>query len=506
MFWTVVLLIFIAIALAALWLHISIDRKQRKNTVLVNGKPMIIPTNGSALYGAIKGIIDALSGNFRGEKGIKIFQERTREAELKNPHLRVSQGTIFNISSVTVWSPEYAKLILFAKDSDLEKANLGQSLTDRFLGDSILLANGDTWKAHKTALSPAFTYKHIQSIIPTFVDIAKSLETKLFDETEIESSIAIGEWIKKATLDAIGRGGFGFNFKALNEGAESKEIKQYESLIKEFSNPIHFFERLDRLLGSRAKIDNQLAEFEAFMQNLITTKREIIRDAGESWKPEDILDFLLSAEQNHSLSDRQIAHDMNTFFIAGHETTAGALTSCLHLLAKHPEVQDKLREEIFAVCGNDDPTQEDIKKIDYLNYCIKETLRLVPPAFGVTRTATRDQEIGDLHVSKGTLMFINMFSIQRAKDIYGEDADDFKPERFEDRDSIPSGAFMPFSIGTRQCIGNNFAMLEMKSFLAVLVQRFKFSLDPKSKPANIFVGTVLTMTPGSHLLVTPVSK
>ena len=506
MFWTVVLLIFIAIGLVVVWLHISIDRKQRKNTILVNGKHMVIPRyNGTALYGTIKGIVDVLSGNFRGEKGIKIFQERTKEAESINPHLRVSQGTIFNISSVTVWSPEYAKLILFAKDSDLEKSNLGQSLTENFLGDSILQANGDSWKAHKTALSPAFTYKHIQSIIPTFVDIAKSLETKLFDETEKEASIPIGEWIKKATLDAIGRGGFGFNFNALDEGAETKEIKQYERLIEDFENPIHFFEKLDRLLGGRARIDKELSEFEVFMQNLITTKREIIRDAGESWKPEDILDFLLSAEQNHSLSDRQIAHDMNTFFIAGHETTAGALTSCLHLLAKNPEAQDKLREEIFAVCGNGDPTQEDIKKIDYLNYCIKETLRLVPPAFAVTRTAAKDQEIGDLHVSKGTMMFINILSIHRAKDIYGEDADDFRPERFGDRDSIPSGAFIPFSIGTRQCIGNNFAMLEMKTFLAILVQRFKFALDPKSKPANLYFGTVLTMTPGSHLLVTPVS-
>lgn len=491
----------LTIAAVAILLHLYLNNRFKKNTITINGKIKPIP-HGFAIVTFVRGLIQFLSGSFRGEKGVKLFQQQVLEAEAKNPNLRCGQGTIIFFPTITLWSAEYAKLVLFSKDTEMKKSNLGSSLTEDFFGDSILLADGDKWKEHKTVLSPAFTYKHVQSIIPAFIDIARQLEAQWF-KNQNEKSVKISDWIKKATLEAIGRGGFGFNFRALYEGSETKEIKTYESLMKEFENPIHFFEFLDKLLGSRARIDRYLEEFGSFMHNLIVSKREMIKEAGPSWKPEDILDFLLSAEQNHALSDRQIAHDMNTFFIAGHETTAGALCSALHFLSENIEAQEKLRDEITSICETNDPTYEDIKKMTYLDYCLKETLRLVPPAFGVSRTTTKDQDVGDLHVAKGTIMFVNIFAMHRAAEYFGNDANEFKPERFENKNLAPSGAYIPFSIGPRQCIGNNFAILEMKCFLAVLIQKFRFSVDPNSKPANIVVGTVLTINTECTLIVSP---
>mmetsp|Transcript_12576 Transcript_12576/g.26630 ORF Transcript_12576/g.26630 Transcript_12576/m.26630 type:complete len:505 (+) Transcript_12576:79-1593(+) len=495
--------IVVIVALVILWFNFKLLANMKKNTFKTpSGKVITIPYNGNPLIETVKALLKFFDGSFRGEKAIETFLGGVKKAVEKNPDLHFMQGSFLHLHSITVWDPEYARLVLFAKDSELCKGSLGATITDNFLGESILLANGDKWKEHKTVLSPAFAWKHVQSILPAFVDIAKNLQSKWNGKSQ---SFLISEWLEKATLDAIGRGGFGFDFKALDEGSESKEIKQYRSLMKEFQNPIHFFDRIDKLLGSRKKLNYEVSEFESFMQNLIGSKRSMIQEAGDSWKPEDILDYLLSAEQNNNLSDRQIAHDMNTFFIAGHETTAGALASILHCLAKHPEVQDKAREEIKSICGNNNPTYDDIKQMNFMENCIKETLRLFPPALAVSRVVAKELDIGDLHVTKGSLVVVLSMYMHRSEEYWGKDAEEFKPERFEDRDSIPRYAYIPFSIGPRQCIGNNFALLEMKTFLSVLLQNFSFSIDTNSTEKPVpYMGSVLTINPKCPLIVTPV--
>jgi len=146
--------------------------------------------------------------------------------------------------------------------------------------------------------------------------------------------------------------------------------------------------------------------------------------------------------------------------------------------------------------------------MDFVHNCIKETLRLAPPAPAILRQSDRDQQIGDLYLAKGTTAFVHIYAIHRDPQYWGPDSNEFKPDRFlpeHSKDRHPY-AWMPFSIGPRQCIGNNFAMLEMRSFLAVLLQKFEFSPDPASKQAFCeFVGIVIQPPPNCTLIAKPLN-
>ena len=459
---------------------------------------VMIPRLFEPVYGNFMTCYRIFTGGLTGEKGVENFVRGVELAKRKYPGTSCYQGSFLTNITLTVWDPQFIRTILFTKESDIGKGNIGTTFMERFLGESILLADGDKWKQHKTVLSPAFTWKHIQSLLPSFVDISKQLSQNL----DGNKSILLYEWLRKATLDAIGRGGFGFDFHALSGGTETKEIKQYEGLMKELRNPIHFFGKLDSFLGTKKKLDNYLDEFEIFMQNLIASKRSLIQKSGNTWKPEDILDFLLSAEMNNSLSDKQIAHDLNTFFVAGHETTAGALHSAIHALAMNQIAQNKLRNEIVTQCGTLEPTYDDIRNMEYLDFCIKETLRLYPPAGVVSRSVLKDIKIGDIQLGKGTLIILNTYLIHRDESFWGINAEEFKPERFSNRKEESLNAYMPFSLGPRQCIGNNFAILQLKIFLTVLIQRFRFLPDTSSSERHsAHFGNILSVNPNCPLIV-----
>ena len=450
------------------------------------------------------------SGRARGKKAIEDKKKDFSKDINGSSQLRLLQSSFLNFNFVSIWDADIGRSVLFAKDTDLTKPDFG-GLQANLLGDSILQTSGEVWKLHKNALSPAFKWDHIRASLPCFIDIANELAENL--KKHSDKPIEIYNWVQRATLDAIGRGGFGHEFHAMREGEErSPEIQNYEALMKEFENPIHIFEKLDKLTGGYNRFKDLMSKFEAFMASLIAIKREAIQNAAaknEEWAPKDILDFLLFSRDGDLLTDLQIARDLNTFFVAGHETTAGALSNTIHFLAENPECQRKAREEVLSVCGNNPPSHEDIQKMEYINNCIKESLRLFPPAIAVARSVEQDQQVGNLFLAKGSLALVHVYLIHHDPHYWGEDVEAFNPDRFttENSKNRHRYAWMPFSIGPRQCIGNNFAMLEMRSFLAVLLQRFEFEKNPNSKEAfSEFLGIVLRPPPHCTLLLKSIEQ
>jgi cytochrome P450 len=164
--------------------------------------------------------------------------------------------------------------------------------------------------------------------------------------------------------------------------------------------------------------------------------------------------------------------------LAGHETTATSLAYEITLLAKNPETQDKLRKEILdAIPG--EMTKENLVKCEYLNVFIKEAMRLYPAAkFVPTREAIRDCRIGDYNVPAGTHIAVNIYGLQMSEDVYG-DPENFRPERWlpseQAKKKIPSTAWIPFSSGSRVCIGNNFSLYEQRVFLVELLKNYKIT-------------------------------
>jgi cytochrome P450 len=179
------------------------------------------------------------------------------------------------------------------------------------------------------------------------------------------------------------------------------------------------------------------------------------------------------------MSDQQLRDEVLTLLLAGHETTAAALTWTWYLLSQHPEVERRLHAELDTVLGGRLPTVEHLDALPYTRMVIQEALRLYPPAFGFMRFAVASDEIGGYAIPANSLIFLSAYCTHRHPAFWEEpevfDPERFTPERSADR---PRFAYFPFGGGPRQCIGNAFAMMEAQPVLATVGQRFSLRLVP----------------------------
>jgi len=314
--------------------------------------------------------------------------------------------------------------------------------------------------------------------------------------------------MERATLDAIGLAGFGHAFKSVEGDEEqAKQVEYYHEVVKSINNPLRYlFRWYPKLpIESNRRTERAYAAFEKFITEIIDEKRITLKKRLEEAEAKadqslqqydnDILDALILANIDLSksktedlkqaqLSDKELLQNVYLFFIAGHETSASALTFTIHLLQQHPECQTRAREEVLRVLGDSsNPSWENIRDLPYLEACLKEAMRLYPPAIILSRVIHHEGVVAGYHMPEGALVAIPTLSLQRSK-LYWDDPERFDPNRF-----MPGGkqqhqhplAWMPFGTGARQCLGMNFAMLEMKLLLAFLLRRFSFEADPNCK-------------------------
>ncbi|KAF0906922.1 hypothetical protein E2562_013306 [Oryza meyeriana var. granulata] len=187
-------------------------------------------------------------------------------------------------------------------------------------------------------------------------------------------------------------------------------------------------------------------------------------------------------ESKPQLSIDEIIAECKTFFFAGHDTTSHLLSWTMFLLSTHPKWQEKLREEVVMECGGEVPTGDMLNKLKLFNMFLLETLRLYGPVAFIQRRAGANLDLGGITVPEGTILSIPIVTIHCDKEVWGEDADEFKPESFKNGVSKAAkhpNALLSFSNGPRSCIGQNFAMIEAKAVITMILQRFSFTLSPK---------------------------
>nr|ULR85478.1 cytochrome P450 [Spodoptera frugiperda] len=186
------------------------------------------------------------------------------------------------------------------------------------------------------------------------------------------------------------------------------------------------------------------------------------------------LDLLLLGDiDGQKIDDESVREEVDTFMFEGHDTTTSGLSYALYCLSKRRYVQDKIYEELQTIYGDDmerDPTYQELGQMKYLELVLKESMRLYPPVPFIERCITKDCEIGGIKMVKGTSVFLNIFQIQRQPDMF-EDPLEFRPERFEEALKNPF-SFLAFSAGPRNCIGQKFAMMELKVTISEIVKHF----------------------------------
>jgi cytochrome P450 len=269
-----------------------------------------------------------------------------------------------------------------------------------------------------------------------------------------------------------------------------------DAVIKQF----HPVWRLLSALPTRQhrREERAMQSLDAIIFRIIAERRISGADKG------DLLSMLLLAEDEEGgrKSTQQVHDEVITLFLAGHETTANLLSWVWYLLALHPEVADRLHQELVEVLGGRPPEFGDVARLPYTGMIVKETLRLYPSAWIITREAISDVEIGGYTLHAGSVVVVSPYITHRHPLFY-PDPDQFRPERFAPghEQSLPRFAYFPFSGGPRICIGQSFALMEASLILATIAQHYRLALVPNQK---IEMEPLVTLRARHGIRMTPV--
>jgi cytochrome P450 len=333
-------------------------------------------------------------------------------------------------------------------------------------GRGLLTSEGDLWRRQRRLIQPAFLGQQVRGHAPAMVEAAgRMLET--WRDGQVRDVHAD---LMRATLDIVARCLFGADLGERADGV----VKAVGVLSDHFLSPL-FWSTILRWLPapSNVRFHRAVRLLDGLVYDLIRRGRAGGIDRG------CLLARLLEAQRHEAgrLTDRQLRDEMVTLLLAGHETTALALSYAFYLLATHPEAEARLVAELQEVLGDRTPTAEDVPRLRYAEWVIKEAMRLYPPAWGLGREAVVDCEIGGYRVPKGTQVLTIQWIVHRDPRWY-DDPESFRPERWADdlERRLPRGAYFPFGDGPRICIGQQFAMLEAVLVLAAVARSHRLML------------------------------
>ncbi|ESP04976.1 hypothetical protein LOTGIDRAFT_211775 [Lottia gigantea] len=371
-----------------------------------------------------------------------------------------------------------------------------------WLGDGLLLSKGDKWARNRRLLTPAFHFE----ILKPYLQIKNRAADKLC--SKIQKFAETGEYfegchmITMFTLDVILKCAFSYEINCQDIGDEHPYVKAIFELgniltdrfLKPWLHPDFIFFRtaLGKSFMKNCEKIHKIAE------DIIAQRKRVLLENGQSddgikkrGKYTDFLDILLMAsdENGVGLTDLEIRDEVNTFLFEGHDTTASAISWALFSLADNGEIQDRVQQEIDNLLvgrNSDDLEANDLQKLPYLSMCIKESLRLHSTVSYIQRQTEAPHNILGKLLPADIMTSIYIYCVHHNPQ-YWQESLVFKPERFtpENIEKMDPFAFIPFSAGPRNCIGQNFAMHEIKVALVKILSRYFLDVDPNHEVKKI---------------------
>ncbi|NWI69530.1 CP4B1 protein, partial [Todus mexicanus] len=413
-------------------------------------------------------------------------------------------GPVF--PSLVVHHPEYAKSLLGQTD---QKPNIPYKFVSPWIGQGLLVLNGTKWFQHRKLLTPAFHYDVLKSYVALMSESVKVMLDKWEKKTE-RKSVELFQDVSLMTLDSIMKCAFSYNANCQTQSNSDYYIKAIYDLSYYVSDRIRNFSYKDVFYNFTRKsceFQDACKLAHAHTDKVIKERKMFLSSEKEPDKTQkrhlDFLDILLCAKDANGvgLSDEDLRAEVDTFMFEGHDTTASGISWLFYCLSLHPEYQQRCREEIQGILGDRDTIEwEDLGKMTYTTMCIKESLRLFPPVPSVSRYLSKPVTFFDGRIlPAGCNAGLNIFALHRNRDVW-KDPEIYDPLRFSPENSAQrhSHAFLPFSAGSRNCIGQQFAMNEMKVALALTLLRFELYPDP-SKPPIPMQQLILRSQNGIHL-------
>ncbi|CAO2612387.1 Cytochrome P450 4F3 [Lemmus lemmus] len=397
---------------------------------------------------------------------------------------------------IRIFHPAFIKPVLLASASVAPKDTVFYSFLKPWLGDGLLMSTGDKWSRHRHMLTPAFHFNILKPYVKIFKDSTNIMHAKWQCLASKGSArLDMFEHISLMTLDSLQKCVFSFSSNCQEKPSEYiAAILELSALVARRHQKLHLhvglFYHFTRD-GMRFRKACRLVH--DFTNAVIQERRSTLPDQGEDdvkakakAKTLDFIDVLLLSKDEHgkALSDEDIRAEADTFMFGGHDTTASGLSWVLYNLARHPEYQERCRQEVRELLRDREPEEiewDDLAQLPFLTMCIKESLRLHPPVTAISRCCTQDIVLPDGRVIPKGLSAPGCGCRRHSptRSLYLLQV--YNPFRF-DADSSkgrPPLAFIPFSAGPRNCIGQTFALSEMKVALALTLLRFRVRPDDK---------------------------
>ncbi len=384
---------------------------------------------------------------------------------------RVGPATIYFAST-----PDYAREVLVNQARKVIKGR-GLQRSKRIFGEGLLTSEGDTHLRQRRLSQPAFGRQRLQKYGEAMIDFAARYRAR-WQTGEIRD---MHHELMQLTLAIVGKTLFDTDIER-----ESAEVgKALDAFMDAFGLLLlPFAEVLEKLPIPRMRaVTSAVATLDRIIYQMIAERRADGKDHG------DLLSMLMAAQDvDHDgtrMSDVQLRDEAVTLLLAGHETTANALTWTLYLLSQHRDVEDKLRDELRTVLGDRPPTVADYPRLVYTEKVISESLRMFPPAWVMVRQVIEPLQLGEHTLEVGSMVVVSPYVFHHNPK-YFPDPKRFDPERFspEAKAARPRFTFIPFSAGPRNCIGEGFAWMEAVLVLSTLLQKWQFRLvdDQKVEP------------------------
>jgi cytochrome P450 len=386
--------------------------------------------------------------------------------------------------AVVVTDPAAIEQVLVTNNKDFRKS-FATRRVNVVTGNGILVSDGETWREHRRAVQPAFHSDRIRAWADAMV---------------AETAKTVAGWRDGQTLD-MHREMYELTLRIVVKTLLASDIGSHEieTVGRSLAEGSHYFDSRYNGLSffipdflptpANVRMRRAVKRVDKIVYRLIEQRREQ-PDGG------DVISMLLAArtDAGERLTNREIRDEVMTVFLAGHETTALALTWALYLLATNPAKQTALRQELASVLEVGAlPTLADIPRLPYTEAVVNETLRLYPPAYAVSREVVRPTEIGGRHLGKRSLALVSIYAAHRNPERFPS-PHSFEPERWLDglARRLPKGAFVPFAEGPRKCIGASFAMQEAVLALATITSRVQLAPTSSTEPKLI---TAVTLRP-----------
>ncbi|XP_073836353.1 cytochrome P450 4d8-like isoform X2 [Musca autumnalis] len=399
---------------------------------------------------------------------------------------------VFNRKAIMSMDTEMNEKLLASNVHITKHRNYG--ILHQWLGVGLLMSDGKKWHSRRKIITPTFHFKILEEFLDVFDRQTAIAVQCLSNKANGQTPFDVYPYMSMLTLDIIAESAMGTKVNAQTDKniPYTQAVKEMTAMMAWRFLRIHIQNEITFTLFYPLKKLRQMkliSIMHKFTRNVIEKRRQELENMLESNEESDVgskkrmalLDLLLRATiDGQPLSDEDIREEVDTFMFEGHDTTTSALSFTLYLLARHPQVQNKLLAEIRNVYPNEQHqkfTLMNLNELKYMECVIKEVLRLYPSVPIIAREIVEDfkyehSKLGSGVIPAGTEFMVSLYGMMRNPNRF-PDPLEFRPERHQELDSNSSFTFVPFSAGPRNCIGQKFAMYEMKVILVKILHRYE---------------------------------